>query len=54
MAHMEQAASITPSGTMYHYVVKADTAFTGYLQHVVNNVSDQVVTDMTAVCKLAP
>jgi hypothetical protein len=56
MAAMEAAASprITPGGSMYHYVIKADTSFTGYLQHVVNNTADGVVTDMTNVCRLSP
>ncbi len=51
---MEAAASISPQPGMYHYVIKADTNFTGYLQHVVNNTSDNVVTDLTGVCRLAP
>jgi V8-like Glu-specific endopeptidase len=51
---METAASLSPQPGMYHYVVKADTNFTGYLQHVVNNTSDNVVTDLTGVCRLAP
>ena len=51
---METAASFSPQPGMYHYVVKADTNFTGYLQHVVNNTSDNVVTDLTGVCRLAP
>jgi V8-like Glu-specific endopeptidase len=54
VANMEAAAQITPAAGMYHYVVKADTPFTGYLQHVINNASDGVVTDMTTVCRLSP
>ena len=45
---------INPSGTMYHYVIKIEGAFTGYLQHLVNNQSAGVVTDMTGVCTLTP
>lgn len=51
---MENAAGLTPAPGMYHYVIKADTTFTGYLQHVVNNTSDNVVTDLTGVCRLSP
>lgn len=51
---MEAAAGLTPAPGMYHYVIKADTTFTGYLQHVVNNTSDNVVTDLTGVCRLSP
>lgn len=54
MAAMENAAGLTPAPGMYHYVIKADTTFTGYLQHVVNNTSDNVVTDLTGVCRLSP
>jgi len=56
VAAMEAAASprITPTGSMYHDVIKADGTFTGYLQQVVNNVADGVVTDMTNVCRLSP
>lgn len=45
---------INPTGTMYHYVVKIEGTFTGYLQHLVDNQSAGVVTDMTAVCTLTP
>jgi V8-like Glu-specific endopeptidase len=46
--------SINPSGTMFHFVVKVEGSFTGYLQHLVNNQAAGVITDMTAVCTLAP
>ena len=45
---------INPSGTMFHFVIKAEGSFTGYVQHLVNNQSAGVVTDMTAVCTLTP
>jgi V8-like Glu-specific endopeptidase len=51
---MEAVAAISPQPGMYHYVIKADTNFTGYLQHVMTNTSDNVVTDFTGVCRLAP
>jgi hypothetical protein len=52
VADIEAGAHITPSGTMYHYVVKAEGTFTGYLQHLVNNSKAAVVTDMTTSCSL--
>ena len=54
MSAMEAAAGVSPQPGMYHYVIKSDAVFTGYLQHVVNNTSDNVVTDLTGVCRLAP
>jgi hypothetical protein len=54
MAAMEKAARIAPTGSMYHYVIAADTAFSGYLQHIVQNTGDGVLTDMSIVCKLTP
>ena len=45
---------ITPSGTMYHYVIKVESSFTGHLQHLVNNQNAGVITDMTSVCTLTP
>jgi cysteinyl-tRNA synthetase len=52
VADIEAGAHVTPSGTMYHYVIKAEGAFTGYLQHLVNNTKAAVVTDMTTSCTL--
>lgn len=49
---MEDATRITPTAGMYHYVIKAEAPFTGFLQHLVNNVQDGVVTDMTTSCML--
>ena len=49
---VEAALGFTPTAGMFHYVVKADAAFTGFLQHLVNNVRAGVTTDMTTVCAL--
>lgn len=49
---METSAKITPTGTMYHYVLRRNGQFTGYLQHLVNNRQAGVITDMTTVCTL--
>ena len=32
---------------MYHYVIQAEGAFTGFLQHLVNNTQAGAITDMT-------
>lgn len=36
VGNLEAASGISPEG-VYHYNIKADTSFTGYLQHLVNN-----------------
>ena len=41
-----------PVAGMNQYVITADSAFTGYLQHFVNNSLAGVVTDMTTVCAM--
>ncbi len=51
---IERIARLTPTAGMYHYVIKADTAFTGYLQHIVHNTGDGVLTDMSIMCRLSP
>ncbi len=41
-----------PAPDLYHYIVKAEGPFTGFLQHVVNNLKADVGADMTSVCAL--
>jgi hypothetical protein len=52
---IESGASprIDPTGKS-HYVVTFAAAFSGYLQHVVDNTRVGVVTDMTTTCGLQP
>lgn len=52
VATIEAQNNLTPADGMYHYVIKADTPFTGFLQHLVNNVQVGVTTDMTTACGL--
>lgn len=52
MTSLATAAGVPASQTLYHFVVKAETAFTGYLQHLVTNKSAGVITDMTTSCAL--
>jgi len=47
---IEAAINAFPTSNMYHYVVKAEGTFNGFLQHLVNNVQAGVVTDMTTAC----
>lgn len=51
VANMETAARIS-TGSRHHYVLKIDNAFTGFLQHLVNNQQSGVTIDMTGVCPL--
>jgi len=48
---IEAAAGFTPTN-VFHYVVKTEGTFPGFLQHLVTNVHAGVVTDMTAACAL--
>jgi hypothetical protein len=52
-ANIETALGKVASAGQFHYVVKVTSSFTGYLQHVVNNMSVGVTTDMTAGCSLS-
>ena len=54
VAEMEATAHVAPGAGMYRYIIKPDTSFSGYLQHLVNNTASGLITDMTAVCRLAP
>ncbi|MGE4063741.1 MAG: hypothetical protein AB7E79_10290 [Rhodospirillaceae bacterium] len=52
MPRIEAEARITPSTAMKEYTVKLESAFTGTVQHIVNNQAAGVLTDMTAACPL--
>ena len=54
MTDIEAAAKIMPDATMYHYILRTESAFNGYLQHLVNNTSSGVITDMTGALWTAP
>ena len=52
---IEAGAGISPSSSSaYHYNIKSNTTFTGYLQHLLNNQAAGVTTDMTEACALVP
>lgn len=51
-AAIEAGLNRTPTAGMYHYVIKAEGSFTGFLQHLVTNQQAGVVTDMTTACLL--
>jgi hypothetical protein len=50
MAYIEKEAKLTPPEGAYHYVIKLEGSFTGFLQHLVNNTKLGVITDMTTAC----
>lgn len=52
ISEIEQASSISPGKSIYHYNIKIENQFDGYLQHLVNNISAGVITDMTTTCGL--
>lgn len=51
VSSMETAAT-SPGPGMYHYVIKAETPFTGFFEHLVDNQSTAVTTDMTNACAM--
>ncbi|MGE4061946.1 MAG: right-handed parallel beta-helix repeat-containing protein [Rhodospirillaceae bacterium] len=53
VSDIEAAAGIIP-GDMIHYVVRIESGFVGYLQHLMGNTQPGVVTDMTARCLMDP
>ncbi len=53
VAAMETAAGITPNG-VYHYNIKADASFQGFIQHLLNNQSARLIADMTETCPMTP
>lgn len=50
---LETAAGISANG-VFHYNIRSDGTYTGYLQHLMTNKAAGIVTDMTATCRLAP
>ncbi len=52
ISRIEAGANIALSDSRYHYVIKAENTFTGFLQHVLNNVRAGVTTDLTTSCAL--
>jgi hypothetical protein len=49
---VEAQIGVTPNASQFHYVIKAEGTFNGFLQHLVDNKSVGVITDMTAMCQL--
>ncbi|MDX1926805.1 MAG: trypsin-like serine protease [Pirellulaceae bacterium] len=48
----QSSPRIIPGTGQFHYVVKAETSFTGFMQHLVNNGRVGVITDMTPLCSM--
>jgi hypothetical protein len=54
MMSIQNAIGYVSAPDMAHFNVKAETSFTGYLQHLVRNMRSGVLTDMTPVCAMTP
>jgi hypothetical protein len=52
VADMETAAGLSPGPSSYHYVLKIEGHYAGFMQHLLMNTKAGVVTDMTTVCAL--
>jgi len=52
VASIEAGASVTPTAEMYHYVIRAEGTFAGFLQHLITNQDTGIITDMTRQCSL--
>lgn len=50
VAEMQAGAGVTPPTNAFHYVIKAESEFTGFLQHLINNQRAGTITDVTAMC----
>ncbi len=51
---LETSAHVKPTSQQYYYVLKADSAFTGYLQSYSTNAASGTITDTTTMCTLSP
>lgn len=54
MLSIQNAIGYSAPADMFHFIVKAESPFTGYLQHLVRNMKTGVVTDMSQVCAMNP
>jgi len=52
VATIEAGLNFKPTGALGQYIIKAEGSFTGFLQHLVTNQQQGVVTDMTTACAL--
>ena len=51
---IEATAKITPSASQYRYIIRIESAFTGFAQHLVDNVKAGILSDITSQCALTP
>jgi hypothetical protein len=49
---IEFGAGVSPGNSIYHYNVRLGGSITGYMQHLVNNASAGVTSDMTPGCAM--
>jgi hypothetical protein len=52
MNAIESLSGIAPGSRPAHYIIKAETPSSGYLQHLVNNQQAGAMTVLTASCTL--
>jgi hypothetical protein len=52
IADIQSAISLVPNQDQYHYVIRTEGGFAGFLQHLVNNKTRGVITDMSTMCSL--
>jgi hypothetical protein len=52
IATIERDANINPGTTRFHFAIKLQESYSGYLQHLVENKRAGVFTDMTTTCAL--
>ncbi len=51
---IEASIGQSPTSGEFHYLVEVENNFTGYIQNLVTNQKAGVITDMSAMCVLAP
>ncbi len=54
VADIETKAKIKPAAGTYHYIIKVESPFTGYVQHLVENLQAGLYTDVTNQCAMTP
>ena len=58
ISNIEVASGISPTSPsnafadIYHYIIRAETPFQGFMQHLLLNVASNVITDLTSSCSL--
>ena len=51
---IEAKAKIRTPGGLYHYVIRIESPFTGFVQHLLENMETGLYTDLTNQCQMNP